>query len=77
MMSIAEHGIKKHGKSKRDMVKLGENLRGFIYTVTNNNKISSTDNQQKMLQTNYVAKLSENNNGVAVVRTICNLVNSY
>jgi predicted small metal-binding protein len=32
--NTAEHGIKKHGKSKRDMVKLGENLRGFIYTIS-------------------------------------------
>ena len=34
VISTAEHGIKKHGKSKRDMVKLGENLRGFIYTIS-------------------------------------------
>lgn len=33
VISTAE-GIKKHGKSKRDMVKLGEKLRGFIYTIS-------------------------------------------
>ena len=31
--SAAEHGIKKHGKPKKDLVKLREKLKEFIYTV--------------------------------------------
>jgi hypothetical protein len=34
VISTAKHGIKKHGKSKRDMVKLGEKLGAFIYTIS-------------------------------------------
>jgi hypothetical protein len=34
VISAAEHSIKKHGKRKKDMVKLGEKLRGFIYTMS-------------------------------------------
>jgi predicted small metal-binding protein len=33
VISAAEHGIKEHGKTKLDMVKLGEKLKGFIYTI--------------------------------------------
>jgi hypothetical protein len=31
--SAAEHGIKGHDKTKKDMVKLTEKLKGFIYTI--------------------------------------------
>jgi len=31
--SAAEHDIKEHGKTKKDMVKLREKLKGFIYTI--------------------------------------------
>ena len=31
--TAAEHGIKKHGKTKRDMVKSIGKLKGFIYTI--------------------------------------------
>jgi predicted small metal-binding protein len=33
VIGAAEHGIKEHGKTKLDMVKLGEKLKGFIYTI--------------------------------------------
>jgi predicted small metal-binding protein len=29
----AEHDIKEHGKTKNDMVKMREKLKGFIYTI--------------------------------------------
>jgi predicted small metal-binding protein len=31
--SAAEHDIIKHGKREKDMVRLREKLRGFIYTI--------------------------------------------
>jgi predicted small metal-binding protein len=31
--SAAEHDIKEHGNKKKDMVKLREKLKGFIYTI--------------------------------------------
>jgi predicted small metal-binding protein len=31
--SAAEHDIKEHGKTKNDIVKVREKLKGFIYTV--------------------------------------------
>ena len=31
--TAAEHGIKKHGKTKKDMVKSIGKLKGFIYTI--------------------------------------------
>jgi predicted small metal-binding protein len=31
--TAAEHGIKEHGKTKKDMVKMREKLKGFIYTI--------------------------------------------
>jgi predicted small metal-binding protein len=31
--SAAEHGIKEHGKTNKDIVKLREKLKGFIYTI--------------------------------------------
>jgi hypothetical protein len=31
--SAAEHGIKGHDKTKKDIVKLTEKLKGFIYTI--------------------------------------------
>ena len=31
--TAAEHGIKEHGKTKKDMVNLIEKIRGFIYTI--------------------------------------------
>jgi predicted small metal-binding protein len=31
--STAEHDIKEHGKTKKDMVKMREKLKGFIYTI--------------------------------------------
>jgi predicted small metal-binding protein len=33
VISAEEHGIKEHGKTKRDTVKLSEKLKGFIYTI--------------------------------------------
>ncbi|MFL6349383.1 MAG: DUF1059 domain-containing protein [Nitrososphaeraceae archaeon] len=33
VISAAEHSIKEHGKTKLDMVKLSEKLKGFIYTI--------------------------------------------
>jgi hypothetical protein len=32
--SAAEHDIIKHGKREKDMVRLRETLRGFIYTIS-------------------------------------------
>ena len=32
--STADHGIKEHGKIEKDMVKLSDKLRGFIYTIS-------------------------------------------
>jgi predicted small metal-binding protein len=31
--SAAEHDIKEHGKTKNDLVKMTEKLKGFIYTI--------------------------------------------
>jgi predicted small metal-binding protein len=31
--STAEHDIKEHDKTKKDMVKMREKLKGFIYTI--------------------------------------------
>ena len=31
--SATEHGIKEHGKKEKDIVKMREKLKGFIYTV--------------------------------------------
>jgi predicted small metal-binding protein len=31
--SAVEHDIKEHGKTKKDMVKMREKLKGFIYTL--------------------------------------------
>lgn len=31
--SAAEHDIKKHGKTKKDVVKMREKLKGFICTI--------------------------------------------
>ena len=31
--SAAEHDIKEHGKTKTDIVKIREKLKGFIYTI--------------------------------------------
>jgi predicted small metal-binding protein len=33
--SAAEHDIKKHGKTKKDVVKMREKLKEFIHTLTN------------------------------------------
>jgi predicted small metal-binding protein len=33
MRSAAEHDMKEHGKTKKDIVKLSEKLKGFIYTL--------------------------------------------
>jgi predicted small metal-binding protein len=33
MRSAAEHDMKEHGKTKKDIVKMREKLRGFIYTI--------------------------------------------
>ncbi|HEY9491845.1 MAG TPA: DUF1059 domain-containing protein [Nitrososphaeraceae archaeon] len=35
MKSVAEHGIKKHGKTQIDMVQMREKLKEFIHTLTN------------------------------------------
>ena len=32
--SAAEHGIIRHGKKEKDLVKLREKFRGFIYTIS-------------------------------------------
>ena len=29
----AEHSIEKHGKTREDVMKLGEKIKGFIYTL--------------------------------------------
>ena len=34
VLSIAEHRIIKHGKREKDMARLREKLRGFIYTIS-------------------------------------------
>jgi predicted small metal-binding protein len=34
VISAAEHGITKHGRKEKDMAKLREKLRGFIYTIS-------------------------------------------
>jgi predicted small metal-binding protein len=31
--SAVEHDIKEHGKTKNDLVKMTEKLKGFIYTI--------------------------------------------
>jgi predicted small metal-binding protein len=33
MISAAEHDMKEHGNTKKDIVKMREKLRGFIYTI--------------------------------------------
>ena len=33
LRSATEHDIKEHGKTNKDMVKMREKLKGFIYTV--------------------------------------------
>ena len=34
VISAAEHGVIKHGKREKNMAKLREKLRGFIYTIS-------------------------------------------
>jgi predicted small metal-binding protein len=31
--NAAEHDMKEHGKTKKDITKIGEKLKGFIYTI--------------------------------------------
>ena len=33
LKSAAEHDMKVHGKTRKDIVRLRENLKGFIYTL--------------------------------------------
>ena len=34
MRSAAEHGMKEHGTTQKDMVQMREKLKGFIHTLT-------------------------------------------
>lgn len=35
MKNAAEHGIKEHSRTQKDMEEMGGNFKGFIHTLTN------------------------------------------